>query len=55
VWRVGRKQAIGWTLIAAAAVISASIFTQAIIAGSEVPVSSSTDTPVVPLAPVEGE
>lgn len=35
--------------------VSAGIFAQAIIERSEMPVSSPDETPVVPLAPVDGE
>lgn len=52
---MGRKQAAGWVLIALSGLISAGIFGQAIVERSEVPVSSPDQTPVVPLAPVDGE
>ena len=52
---VGRKQAIGWILIAASGLMSVGIFAQAIVERQDIPVSSPNDTPVVPLAPIEGE
>lgn len=52
---MGRKQAVGWILIAASALMSAGIFAQAIVERSDTPMSSSDETPVVPLAPVDGE
>lgn len=52
---MGRKQALGWALIAIAGVLSASILTSAIVERSEAPTTSSEPSPVVGLEPLDGE
>ncbi len=52
---MGRKQAVGWALIAIAGVLSASILTTAIVERSETPTTSSERAPVIGLEPIDGE
>jgi len=52
---VGRKQALGWALIAIAGVLSASILTTAIVERSEAPTTSSDPVPIIILEPLDGE
>jgi len=52
---VGRKQALGWALIAIAGVLSASILTTAIVERSEAPTTSSDPAPIIGLEPLDGE
>ena len=50
---MGRKQAVGWMLIAVAGILSASLFTQAMVERSVVPETSPEDTPVAGLVPLD--
>jgi len=52
---VGRKQALGWALIAIAGVLSASILTSAIVERSAQPATSSEAPPLIGLEPIDGE
>lgn len=52
---MGRKQAFGWLLIAAAGVASVAILTSAIVERSENPVTTSESPSLVGLEPIDGE
>ena len=52
---MGRKQAVGWLLIALSGVMSVGIFASEVIERSEVPVTSPDETPVIERVPLDGE
>ncbi len=52
---MGRKQAVGWFLIALAGIASVSILTSAIVERSSIPVNTSEPPSLIGLEPIDGE